>query len=310
MKPQNLLTSIFLLPFVGIMGLLTGCGGGGGGSTTTSFVKWSAIRPPATVTASGISTEVGFTVSGSTVDSLTDHGTSNGSSASISYRDDGSISKISIDTPNGSVVWDERSGDSIDDTNILVVAAKQDLSAVGYAVNATYPGVPWEYQTYGVWLEADSATSGTFGGISIGAPTAGSAIPTTGTATFDGLLSGWYIDSAGEPYATVGVVGVDANFETRQLGFSSTTDSAFNLNTQTYHPNPSNLDMTGTLTYDPGINSFSGTVTAAGDTGLSGTSTGQFYGPNAEELGGVFNLSGAGVEFYSGAYGAAQVPSP
>jgi hypothetical protein len=47
-------------------------------------------------------------------------------------------------------------------------------------------------------------------------------------------------------------------------------------------------------------------VTSAG--GLTGNSTGQFYGPNAEELGGVFLLQGSGVETYAGAYGAKQTP--
>jgi hypothetical protein len=48
-----------------------------------------------------------------------------------------------------------------------------------------------------------------------------------------------------------------------------------------------------------------GTLTTSG--GLSGNSTGQFYGPNAEELGGVFFLkAGSGVESYRGAYGAKQ----
>ncbi len=48
---------------------------------------------------------------------------------------------------------------------------------------------------------------------------------------------------------------------------------------------------------------FSGNVSA---TGLTGSSSGQFYGPNAEELGGVFALEGTGVETYIGGYGAKQ----
>ena len=55
------------------------------------------------------------------------------------------------------------------------------------------------------------------------------------------------------------------------------------------------------MTYAAGTNTFTGNVTA---TGLSGTSTGRFYGPSAQELGGVFSLSGAGMEHYAGGYGA------
>ena len=61
--------------------------------------------------------------------------------------------------------------------------------------------------------------------------------------------------------------------------------------------------MAGTLNYAAGSNAFSGNVSA---TGLTGSSSGQFYGPNAEELGGVFSLEGAGVETYIGGYGAKQ----
>ena len=40
---------------------------------------------------------------------------------------------------------------------------------------------------------------------------------------------------------------------------------------------------------------------------MTGTSVGQFYGPAAEELGGVFSLRGTNsLEHYSGAYGAAR----
>jgi len=58
------------------------------------------------------------------------------------------------------------------------------------------------------------------------------------------------------------------------------------------------------LSYTAGTNSFAGDVTNGGS--LSGTSTGRFYGPSAEELGGVFILqAGSGIpETYGGAYGA------
>lgn len=63
------------------------------------------------------------------------------------------------------------------------------------------------------------------------------------------------------------------------------------------------LDMTGTLTYAAGVNSFTGTVSnnAMGmlpdgqmPTALTGTAKGKFNGPTATEMGGVFKISGAG----------------
>ena len=77
-------------------------------------------------------------------------------------------------------------------------------------------------------------------------------------------------------------------------------------------PNLPNLQVTGTLTYAENINSFTGPVSAFGAIGnMTGTSTGQFYGPVAEELGGVFSLTGdESLEHYSGAYGAARPSVP
>lgn len=36
---------------------------------------------------------------------------------------------------------------------------------------------------------------------------------------------------------------------------------------------------------------------------MSGRADGRFYGPNAEEIGGVFETRGSGVEVYGGAFG-------
>ncbi|HET9463099.1 MAG TPA: transferrin-binding protein-like solute binding protein, partial [Thiobacillus sp.] len=97
----------------------------------------------------------------------------------------------------------------------------------------------------------------------------------------------------------------DANFVTRSLTFN-TTNTQTSTNWAAFTAAPE-LNLTGTLTYAPGTNSFAGTVTSAT---LTGDSTGQFYGPNAEELGGVFFLKGAGVETYAGAYGAVRPTAP
>jgi hypothetical protein len=59
--------------------------------------------------------------------------------------------------------------------------------------------------------------------------------------------------------------------------------------------------MTGTLTYSAGANQFTGNVATTG--GLTGTATGRFYGPTAQEIGGTFGIAGAGVTPYGGALG-------
>ena len=63
------------------------------------------------------------------------------------------------------------------------------------------------------------------------------------------------------------------------------------------------MNLTGTLTYSAGSNQFTGAVANSGST-LSGTATGRFYGPAAQEIGGTFGLTGAGLSAYGGGFGA------
>ena len=136
-----------------------------------------------------------------------------------------------------------------------------------------------------------------------------------GTAQFTGHSAGIYTTSDGTAaYVTTSDVTVDVNFLARELAFETTGTTLQNIQTGgpwiEDGPAPS-LDISTAplepLRYDPAVNRFTGDVSADGLTGLTGTSTGRFYGPDAEELGGVFSLTGAdGLEHYSGAYGAAK----
>lgn len=317
MKFKNLLTSIFLLPVVGIMGLLTGCGGSGTGGAGSAFVRWSAITPPDTVTVSGISTEASYTAPGPEylVTGVTDLGISSNSSVSITYAVDESITAISITTPNGTIGWDEASGDILGEEPPLLYASNAGETSFAIAVNPLDPLVNWDYQTFGIWLDGYGTGSGKFGGISVGAPTAGSAIPTSSGADFEGLTLGAYVDPEGVSYLTVSDLVVEVDFGARELGFG-TADTTIIDPVTAASSSASYLNMSGTLSYDLGVNSFTGGVTALGqDIGelMTGTAEGQFYGPNAEELGGVFKLTGTGegsIESYSGAFGAQQVSAP
>ena len=103
-------------------------------------------------------------------------------------------------------------------------------------------------------------------------------------------------------------MSVNADFANRTLALSSSGTVTIDnyVTNATTSPAP-NLNLTGTLIYAAGTNSFAGTLTPSGGTLLPGTSTGRFYGPGAQELGGVFILkAGSGAETYGGAYGAKQ----
>jgi hypothetical protein len=157
----------------------------------------------------------------------------------------------------------------------------------------------WNYQTFGIWSQEISASSYQFGAISAGAATPGSAIPTLGTAVFTGIAAGSYVDPAGARFMTFANMSANVNFATQNIAFSTTNTatSAFGVTgTTTAAPN---LNLSGTLTYAAGTNQFTGGVSA---TGLAGNATGRFFGPAAEEIGGLYNLTGAGGTM-SGAFG-------
>lgn len=168
--------------------------------------------------------------------------------------------------------------------------AAVDLFANPYVIG-------WDYQSFGVW-----ATDGYIVARTFGATTPGSALPIIGHATFSGKLAGFYVSPTGAGSIVAANVTINADFSNRALSFSSsgttlTRDAATMTAVE-------NLNLSGSLTYSPGANLFTGTLTNAGGT-MNGTSRGQFYGPAAQELGGIVTVkSPTTVETLIGAYGA------
>ena len=153
-----------------------------------------------------------------------------------------------------------------------------------------------QYQSFGVWNERVDAFRGQITVWSQGQPTPAQGIPASGSATFEGRLSGAYVSANGIGGTAASDLKVSADFGARSLGFASS-------GTTVNGAAAPNLDLRGTLTYAPGQARFSGNVANASGS-LRGSSSGQFYGPRAEELGGVFAATGAGAERFVGAYGA------
>lgn len=175
-----------------------------------------------------------------------------------------------------------------------VRAGKIGMQANPYALG-------WDYQSFGAWEEAGSS-GGYVASESFGAPTPGAAVPTTGSAEFTGKLGGFYVSPGGLGSMAAADLRVSADFATRTLGFATTgTVTTRDLATPTA---ASNLDLSGRLSYAPGSGNFSGALTNASGT-MSGSTQGRFYGPAAEELGGIFALRSASTrETFTGAYGA------
>lgn len=176
--------------------------------------------------------------------------------------------------------------------------------AAGAMVLAANPyNLGWNYQSFGIWNVAVGSPTNIHA-LSFGAPSPVAGVPTAGSATFTGVLGGLYISPAGQGSLASASLRVDVDFSARTLGFASTaTTLTRDLATSTISGAP-DLDLGGTLRYDAGSASFSGTLVNAGGT-LSGRSEGRFYGPAAEELGGAFQVHAtSGVETFTGAYGA------
>ena len=296
--------------------VLSACGGGGGGTAptpaptplaTTAFTKWSAVQPGVTYKADGLGQEVTGTASGGQFVAITPSGVADGYSAYLTFDSPPELSRLALTTPASTLVVLDKAaaGTTFADVTLSPETSAQFVGArnsTSVAVMAKAIELGWDYQTFGIWETGrDSPTTRKFGAMSVG-NTVDTAIPTTGTATFTGYATGSYVNAAGAGTTVFADLTVGADFGNRSLTFN-TSNTQTSSNWVDFASN-SGLDLNGTLTYAAGTNRFTGSV--ASDGGLTGNSTGQFYGPNAEELGGVFLLQGSGVETYAGAYGAKQ----
>jgi hypothetical protein len=293
---------------------LAACGGGGGGgggspsAIEVPFTSFAAIRPSQTVvmdgtavTASGNQTVApngDFTVTSANLNPV--------GSATVRLSYDGSptpaLRHITISTPSSpSVTFDrDTPGHSISCGGGACVA--ENLAGTASAIDPFAVG--WNYQTFGVWTTNTSPTSWAAGAVSVGAATSGSALPMTGNAVFNGGAAGVYVDSGGTAFATGAAMSAIVDFSARNIQFSTSGTTLINANTSA-QTNDNGLNLSGTLSYAQGVNSFSGGVQTANGA-LSGQGSGRFYGPSAQELGGVYSLTGAGVSRMIGGFGGKQ----
>lgn len=282
--------------------MLSACGGGGGGGSTVPATDPSiVIDPTKTLQRDGLAKQVFYTWDAgkdrfSAIGAVEDAQ----ARAIIEFDASDALVALGIETTTATSAT----------TKIRFVGS--DIKAMGpdfveaentasKAIVSNPRSAAWNYQTFGVWESGLDKSNGYYGAMSVGTSSPSTAIPNADGATFTGKVIGSYVRGGiGEAVLadlTVGLSGQTLTFTTLNTRYTSGA------------PVPTNLDMTNqTLTYDPATNRFQGAFTAGA---LTGSSTGQFYGPNAEELGGVFFLRNAGdpLETYSGAYGATR-PTP
>jgi C-lobe and N-lobe beta barrels of Tf-binding protein B len=166
------------------------------------------------------------------------------------------------------------------------------------ALTAWAPYFGWSYQSFGVWT--NGVGTGQVSAGSAGTSTLGASIPTTGSATFTGLAAGLFGNATAVYYATADMSAV-TNFATRSIAFA-TTNSVVSPTINGTYVSAGGLNLSGTLTYAAGTNNFNGTVNSSGYTTMTGDAGGRFYGPTAQEIGGVFAVK-SGNYGYIGGFG-------
>jgi hypothetical protein len=276
---------------------LTACGGGGGGggssSTLAPFVSWDRLNQPGQrFEVVGQALEIAVTLNPVTEEVISFSEPSASSATLFGTWDSRgeTLESGGFSTSSGQrLSFTANEFDYSEDDDVLSITAENTTGTQNLGVI-----ISGNYQSFGLWANQASSSSLTVGFYSVGATTSGSAVPTSGNANYSGFAGGLYSARSGEEPSEFGsTIGASANFNSRSMSFTSTTSEG------------SAPNFSGTLNWSAGSNSFSGNVASTGSV-LTGSLTGSFYGPAAEEIGGTFALGGAGGAGLVGAFGARQ----
>jgi transferrin binding protein len=290
-----------------VIAMLSACGGGGGviatgpSSSEVHLATFAAVAPNQTVVmeASSAALSGTLTTSGG-ITSITSVERSPLGSATVRFGYDSAreLSNISISTPQGTFSFDRNApGHSVDCSGRICSA--ENPSANLLTIDPIDVG--WNYQSFGVWGTDLNQSSWKLGAISFGSPTNGSSVPTVGSATFTGIATGFYTDLGGTLYGTTANMRADVSFGSRSIQFSTSNTGLLNSNTSA-RSTDNGLNLSGMLGYAQGVNSFSGPVLTQNNL-LGGQAAGKFYGPSAEEIGGVYSLRGTSIGSMVGGFG-------
>ena len=276
---------IHLLSMLTLLAMLTACAGGGGSSSSSSgtspFTAWSAVAPNTSIQLSGSSTTV--VAAGSTA--------GYGATGNFTFDTARNLTTISMTSSTGAgASFNASSGDSfyqgIGNGTVFAVN-KQGIGAV--VVNPY--DAAFEYQTFGAWGSyANGPQPSNASAVSLGSATSVTGMPSTGSATFNGFSAGMYYQGAAG-YFTAANMSAGVDFAARTIALNTTNTVVTGAVTGAASIQSPSLNMTGYGTYASGTSRFSGSLTTAN--GMIGTMTGQFYGPNANEIGGTYFATGS-----------------
>lgn len=213
----------------------------------------------------------------------------------------GEMETLTMTNSNGATRFATADGDEISDGMDALVLTSESANGRNRGWMGNAIALDFDHQTFGMWATGVGTSDGSVSVGSFGSRTASANVPTSGTATYQGTTVGMAVTTDGRALVSESQIGL-------------TTSDFSNINvasTNTYVRNLSgggswrgqHLDFVGTGTIDG--NEFSANIN--GVIPFSATSTGtldgSFYGENAEEVGGTFQMNGA-VGNYTGAFGA------
>ena len=283
---------------------LVACGGGSSSTTTTtadtpvtpavaSFTSWSATTAniPVAMT-NGSSSSIDLLGSISQADST--------GSATFTRDASNNFTLINPSASSGnSAVFSAALGDTLQSSfsSANTTTLNKSQTTIGLFANPfTYS---FDYQTYGTWGPYGNATGSSFA-LSDGTSSAASVIPATGSLTYTGGSTGYYVDPNKFSYITNANMVFISTFDNRTLNFSTSNTVIQGGPNGNLNSNPA-LQLTGVLTYVAGTNNFTGTVTTT--SGMTGTMNGKFYGPGLNEVGGTYAVYAAGIGTMVGSFG-------
>lgn len=304
-----------LTALVFLCALLGACGGGGGGGAPLGAGDPVPVPdPPAPTndsladltvdeTFEALSVVMKFDVDGAgTASNVSSNLVDQSGNATVSY--DIGDDSFRVNVSQGGVSFaDTFAPANIDpgqsDTSFTVYSKNND-DRVLILLNPQDPELDFTYGTFGNWLNVDRAGSTLSQGYVIfGIRTPAANVPGTGTATYSGETFGSLVDAAGTVFSVTGTAQLTADFAAGTLGGDFNDAAKINVLTDVVSP-WRNFTITTTING----NVFDGTA-QTDDGVLSGTAAGGFFGPGAEEAGGVWRMIGGGEEAV-GAFGGKQ----
>jgi len=286
---------LILLPAIGATCLLAGCGGGGSGGV-------SAIPTPPSPAANG---EFTPDAASKTI-SVSQHLTLNATQTATSDRSvelPGTQVQITYDraTDSYSITDGIRSQSFLPSSLSSSQVASQDVTGSKLFKNfagggsdylgifkapATVYGITLSYSNYGYWQQNSAAANGTSIKVSyftFGSPTPLSDMPRTGSATYKAAGSGNLIDDA-HIYVVENTANMTADFAAGNVNLTIISSGKDLLQGFITGVPPFNLSTSISS------NGFEGPL-SAGQVGWAGTIKGQFYGPQAAEVGIVYSAT-------------------